>query len=282
MLHIGQYQTLTIMREKDHGYYLACDEGQEVLMPRKYAAEDAQIGDEVRVFVYCDYTDTEIATTETPLLTVGQFACLEVADVNEVGAFCDWGITKQLIIPFSNQLRKLKVGDKPVVHMYLDRKTDRLVGSTRIRKYVFHNAGPEIEVGQEVKLLTYAKTKLGYKVIINQKYAGLIYSTEINYDLKLGQKTKGYIKMIRDDGKIDITLFRIGENKFEESANSILTLLHSNEGFLPFSDKSDPDVIRRQFGISKKQFKKILGNLYRQRKVIIKSDGIYLAETAEN
>lgn len=278
MIRIGEYQTLKIARQMPQGFYLVCDDGKEVLMPRKYTTIDMKIGDMVKVFVYSDSKDLDVATTETPMFTVGQYATLMVADVNEVGAFCDWGVNKQLIIPFSNQYSKLKEGEKTVVYLYVDTKTDRLVGTTKIQKHVFHFAGPELEAGQEVELLIYAWTKLGYKVIINQKYGGLIYGTEINYKLEIGSKTKGYIKEIREDRKIDVTLFKKSENQFEESSSNIISLLNSNEGFLPFSDKSPPDVIRRQFGISKKQFKKIIGNLYRQKQIELKDGGIYLTK----
>ena len=276
MIRIGEYQTLTINREKQQGFYLQDNEGNEVLMPRPYITNSMNINDEVEVFVYCDSEDMDIATTEKPLLTIGQFGYLHVNDVNEIGAFCDWGVSKELLIPFRNQAYRLRPDQNCVVYLYLDEFTERLVGSTKLRGFLKQVADENVEMGQEVELLVSAETDLGFSVIINQTYAGLVYDNEVSNPLNIGQQIKGYIKPIREDGKIDVSLFPIGHQSIEPNAQKIMDKLKNNNGFLPFTDKSDPNQIRDEFGISKKLFKKSLGALYKQKMVLLKEDGIHL------
>lgn len=277
MLKIGSFQSLIIVREMPQGYYLEDEEGTEVLFPQKYITDEMSIGDSIEVFVYCDTDDVEVATTEQPVFTVGQYAALEVMDQSDIGAFCDWGVIKQLFVPFSLQARKMDIGETHVVHMYLDEVTDRLVGTTKLDGYLTKFADEELKVGQEVDILVYNETEIGYKVVVNQKYAGLIYKNEAPERLLSGQALKGYIKPIREDKKIDISLDPIGVVNIEPNAKKIYDKLISSEGFLPFTDKSDPDKIRAEFGISKKLFKKSLGALYRQKLVLLKENGIYKA-----
>jgi len=277
MLKIGEYQSLTIVREMPQGYYLEDEEGVEVLFPQKYITDEMSIGDAIEVFVYCDTDDVEVATTETPVFTVGQYAALKVMDQSDIGAFCDWGVIKQLFVPYSLQARKMAVGETHVVHMYLDEVTDRLVGTTKLDGYLEKFADEELAQGQEVDLLIYNETDIGYKVVVNQKYAGLIYKNEVKQKLPNGLALKGYIKPLREDKKIDISLDPIGIKNIEPNAKKIYEKLLSSEGFLPFTDKSDPDLIRAEFGISKKLFKKSLGALYRQKMVLLKENGIYKA-----
>ncbi len=257
------------------GYYLMCEDEEEVLLPNAFITEDMELDDKIKVFVYCDSSDREVATTEKPLLTVGNFGYMEFPDVNDTGAFCDLGIQKQLFVPFSNQRYKIKSGDKHVVYMYLDEVTDRLVGTTKLSGYLENEADEDIEMGQEVMLLIYQETDLGYKAIIDQKYDGLIYKNDLLSPLKIGQLSKGYIKPIRPDGKMDLSLTPIGHGSIEPNAEKIYARLVANDGFLPFTDKSDPNEIRKTFGISKKLFKKAIGGLYKQKLVILKPDGIY-------
>ena len=275
MIRLGEYQTLTITREKPQGFYLTDEEGNEVLMPGNYITPSMKIGDQIDVFVYNDSQGLNIATTEKPLLTVGQFACLNTAVVNDVGAFCDWGVSKQLFIPFRNQNLKLRPGQSVVVLMYLDGQSGRLVGTTKLNHYLRQEADEELQMGLEVDLLVYDKSDLGYRVVVNQKYAGLLYQNEIPNRLRLGQNLKGYIKPHREDGKIDVSIFPIGHKSIEPNAQKIMTALEANQGFLPFTDKSNPDDIHRYFGISKKLFKKSLGALYKQKLVVLRDDGIY-------
>lgn len=245
-------------------------------MPKVFITDDMRPGQEIEVFVYINAREVVIATTEKPLITAGQYGYLFVNDVNNIGAFCDWGVSKDLFIPFSNMEKKMSAKRKYMVYMYLDKVSDRLVGSTKLNKYLVKEADGHLTKGQEVDLLVYCETDLGYKVIINQKYLGLIYQSEVHQTLKPGQKLKGYIKPLREDKKIDVSLTPIGHRGIEPNALKILEMLEKNDGFLPFTDKSDPEMIRAKFGISKKLFKKSLGSLYKNRRVVLKKDGIYL------
>ena len=280
MIRIGEYQTLTIIREMPQGYYLENENEDEVLLPRKYVTEDMELDDEIKGFVYCDSSGREVATTEKPLFTVNQFAKLRVTNVNEVGAFADWGVNKELFIPFGNQAKKMEVDKSYVVYMYLDEVSERLVGTSRLRSYL-QKADEELTMGQPVKCLVYASTPLGYKVIVDQKYDGLIYKNEVTETLAIGDLKKGYIKPLREDGKIDISLNPVGHHHIEPNAQLILQKLLAQGGELPFTDKSDPEAIRKTFGISKKMFKKAIGNLYKQKLITIEPDKIKRTETGE-
>ena len=251
MIRIGEYQTLEIDRDLPQGFYLVDHEDDDVLMPRAYITEDMAIGDEIVVFVYCDSYGREIATTERPMLTVGEFAFLKVNSVNNVGAFCDWGTSKELLVPHSNQATKLCEKESYVIYMYLDEQSERLVGSTKLNKYLKNSADENIKMGQEVNLLVAKETNLGYKVIINQTYGGLIYKNESNEKLKPGQLLIGYIKPLRPDGKIDISLYQIGYESVADNENLIMARIAESNGFLPLTDKSDPALIKKEFGISK-------------------------------
>jgi len=252
MIKIGEYQTLTVSREMPQGLYLDDGEANEVLLPQKYITPEMQIDAEVRVFVYCDTEDRIVATTETPVFTVGEFALLVVNDSNHVGAFCAWGVNKDLFIPYSNQVSSMRVGQHYVVYMYLDDKSERLVGTTRLNKILEQFAGEDIEMGQEVDLLVYNETDLGYSVIVDRKYSGLVYKNEIPRPLRYGQTLKGYVKPLRPDRKIDISLTPIGHQSIEPNADKIFTRLKDAGGFLPFHDKSDADAIRMTFGLSRR------------------------------
>ncbi|MEM6348422.1 MAG: S1-like domain-containing RNA-binding protein [Bacteroidota bacterium] len=276
MISIGEYQSLRIERDMPQGYYLSDDEGNEVLLPRNFVTPEMQIGDALAVFVYNDSEDRPVATTETPIFSVHEFAYLEVVDTNEIGAFCDWGLAKALFVPFRNQVRRLEKGEQHVIYMYLDKLTKRLVGTTKIDKYLIKETEEEFEMGEEVDLLVYAKTELGYNVIVDKRYKGLIYNNEIHQPIQVGQQLTGYIKPLRGDGKLDISLDQIGHQSIEPNAQYLLDELKAENGFLSFTDKSEPSLIRERFGISKKLFKKALGTLYRQQLVLLKEDGIYL------
>ena len=276
MIEIGEYQKLTIISKLSRGNFLRDEEGEIVLMPKQYCTADMNIDDEVDVIVYRDRSETVIATTEKPLLTVDGFGYLQVRNAGKSGVFCDWGVSKDLFVPFVNQAYELEVDQKCVVHMFVDTVSDRLVGSTKLNKYLQFLIDDELKTGQEVELLVAEKSDLGYNVIIDQRFGGLIYDNEIHQSIDIGQQLKGYIKPIREDGRIDVSLYPIGHKSIEPNAALIMEKLKDNNGHLPFHDKSDPDDIRQYFGISKKLFKKSLGNLYRQRLVELKDDGIHL------
>ena len=276
MIKIGEYQTLTICRRMPQGFYLIDEEENEVLFPQKYITEDMEIDDEIEVFVYCDTNDVEVATTESPYLIVDEFACLKVTDVNEVGAFCKWGVQKDLFIPYRNQHTRLHAGKYYVVYMFLDEVTDRLVGSTKVYTFLDKFADDDIEKGDEVDLMVYDESDIGYNVIINSRYSGLVYHSDSPDELDIGEKLIGFIKPIREDGKIDVSLFPLGYKNIEPNAAMILEKLEENSGVLPYSDKSDPEAIKREFGISKKLFKKSIGALYKDKKIRIERTGIYL------
>lgn len=278
MINIGEYQLLTIKREMPQGLYLEDQEGNEVLMPRRYVTEDMLLEDMIEVFVYCDSEDRDIATTEEPYLIAGQFAFLEVTDVNKVGAFCNWGVSKELFIPFGNQVYELERGDHAVVHMFADAASDRLVGTTKINKYLQYEADEFIEQGQEVDVLVFNETDLGYNVVINQRYGGLIYKNEVPKPIRIGTNLKGYIKPLRDDNKIDVSIYPVGHKSIEPNAQMILQKIESNKGFMAYNDKSSSEDIMAEFGISKKLFKKSIGTLYKQKLILIQEDGLHLVE----
>jgi len=278
MIRIGEYQTLVVRREMPQGLYLDDNEANEVLLPQKYITPEMKIDSEVQVFVYCDTHDRIVATTEEPVFTVGEYALLIVNDSNHIGAFCAWGVNKDLFVPYSNQVVKMQPGRHYVVYMYLDEISERLVGTTKINKILKHIADDNLTMGKEVSLMVYNETELGYNVIIDQTYAGLIYKSEIPRPLRYGQTLQGYVKPIRSDGKIDISLTPVGHQSIEPNAQKLFDRLVSAGGFLPFHDKSDPDAIRMTFGISKKLFKKALGTLYKRKLIRMESDGIYKLE----
>jgi predicted RNA-binding protein (virulence factor B family) len=267
MIKIGEIQELRVIDKNPDFLILEGDIQLE--------EGEAEVGDKVSVFVYNDGDDLA-ATTKKPLIELNGFETLTVSEINMVGAFCDIGIDKDLFIPFRNQSKDMVPNRSYVIHMYLDEASNRLVGSAKIKRFLISEAGEDISFGQEVDLIVYGETKLGYVVIINQKYEGLIYESDVHQILRHGQKLKGYIKPIREDGKIDVSLTPLGHQSIEPNSIKILSMLEEAEGFLPFNDKSDPIEIRKKFGLSKKLFKKAIGGLYKLRKIEIKDDGIRL------
>ncbi|MBT8233548.1 MAG: GntR family transcriptional regulator [Saprospiraceae bacterium] len=276
MIALGKTQQLKIHREMPQGFYLIEEGGdEEVLLPQRFISDDMEIGDLIDVFVYCDSNDRDMASTEIPLLEVDEFAYLKVTNVNEIGAFCDWGTSKELLIPFRNQSRPLKEGYYYIVHMFLDEVSDRLVGSTKLKNFLEHESDGSLEMGQEVDLLVYGSIDIGYKVIINNTFAGLVYKNESHINLQIGQRTKGYLKPIREDGKIDVSLTPIGHKSIEGNEQVVMDKLVAAGGMLPFSDKSDPEKIRKYFGFSKKLFKKVIGGLYKKKLIKIEKESIH-------
>jgi len=275
MAELGKIQKLEIVKKVDFGLYLDGGEQGEILMPKRYASPDMEIGDVIDVIVYLDGEERYLATTEQPLATVGKFACLKVNSVENAGAFLDWGVSKELLVPFSEQKVKMEVGRSYVVYVYLDTLTDRIVASMKLEKH-FSKEKPTYQVNDEVELLIWTPTDLGYKVIVDNTFQGIVYKNEIFKKLISGEKIKGYIKKVREDDKLDITIHKQGHTKIDKSADKILQLLNKTGGTLPYNDKTDPEVIYSIFGMSKKTFKQSIGNLFKQRVIVIEDNGISL------
>lgn len=275
MIKIGEYNTLTILRETEPGLYLGDNEENVVLLPHRYKPESFEIGDALEVFVYLDYEERPVATNLTPYVHLNDFGYLHCSDVNQFGAFMDWGLQKQLFVPFKEQARPMKVGNWYIVYLYMDEQTERLVGSSKTNKYV-DNEHIALEKYQEVALLVTHITELGANVIIEGKHSGLIHNDDIFEDIRTGDRIKGYVKKVRADKKVDVVLQAPGYRSIEPNANFILDELKAAGGFLPLHDKSDPDTIKNEMGMSKKSFKKAIGTLYREKQIVIKPDGIAL------
>ncbi|WP_031525513.1 CvfB family protein [Dyadobacter crusticola] len=275
MLFIGKYNQLTIERVTSVGMFLSDVEGEEVLLPNQYLTDEMQVGDTIRVFVYLDSEDRPVATTQTPKIIRNEFAYLEVKDVSEYGAFMDWGLIKDLFVPFREQTKPMEIGEWHVVFLYLDQKSNRLLASTKIDKFL-DNERLTVKEGDEVDLLIFQKTDLGYNAIVNQYHKGLIYGNEVFRDLQIGDSLKGYVKKIREENKLDISLQKSVTEIIEPAGKLIFDLVKKEGGFLNLSDNSSPEEIYKRLQISKKVFKKAIGGLYRQGLIKIADDGIYM------
>lgn len=275
MIKLGEYNTLTILRETDPGLYLGDEEGNVVLLPHKYKPDTYDIREELKVFVYLDHEERPIATTLEPFITLNTFAYLHCGAVTEVGAFMDWGPEKQLFVPFQEQARKMKQGSWYIIYMYLDEKTGRLVGSSKTDQFL-QNDHLTVEPFEEVEILVTHITEKGANVIINGVHKGLIYIEDIFEDIRSGDRLPAFIKNIRPDKKIDVVLQKPGYKSIEPNANYIREELEAAGGFLPLHDKSDPEEIKNMLGMSKKSFKKAIGTLYKDRQIVIREDGIEL------
>lgn len=257
--------------------FLSDVEGEEVLLPNQYITDEMQVGDNIRVFVYLDSEDRPVATTQTPKIIRNEFAFLEVKDVSEYGAFLDWGLIKDLFVPFREQNPPMEVGEWHVVFLYLDQKTSRLLASAKIDKFL-ENERLTVGEGDEVDLLIWQKTDLGYNVVVNQYHKGLVYANEVFRELQIGDAIKGYVKKIREENKLDISLQKTGYEIVEPVAQLILDEVKKSDGFLNLSDSSSPEEIYKRLQISKKVFKKAIGGLYKQGRIRIAGEGIYLAQ----
>ncbi|NKI25887.1 GntR family transcriptional regulator [Arenibacter sp. 6A1] len=277
MIALGKYSNLEILRDTSVGLFLGDEEGNDVLLPNKYVPEEFEIGDFINVFCYLDHEERIVATTLEPFVMVDQFQLLEVAEVNDFGAFMDWGLEKHLLVPFREQRNKMQEGQWYVVHCYLDEKTNRLVASNKLDKFLSNDL-LTVKVLDEVDLVVTRFTDLGWEVIVNNQHKGLVYANEVFKKVAVGDKLKGYIKHIRPDNKIDVALQPIGYQSLEPAANLIYEKLLAHGGKLNLHDKSDPEDIKRQLQMSKKTFKKGIGALYKERKIEIKSDSIHLIE----
>lgn len=275
MLNIGNYNTLKIIKILSFGAYLDGGEGKEILLPTRYVPDGAQVGDEVEVFIYHDNEGRLIATTLHPKAEVGEFAFMQVKSVNTTGAFLDWGLMKDLLVPYKEQKLTMREGKWYLVYVRLDHVTGRVMASARIEKFL-NNIPPKYEFNQEVSLLVADDTEIGYKVIVNNLHWGMVYHNQVFQRLEKGEHLKGYVKEIREDDKLDISLTPLGYQKVDGIAQTILQALQMQNGFLPVHDKSDPEVIYSLFRCSKKAFKQAIGALYRQHRIALEPDGIRL------
>lgn len=275
MLNIGNYNTLKIIKILSFGAYLDGGEGKEILLPTRYVPNGAQVGDEVEVFIYHDNEGRLIATTLHPNAVVGEFAFMQVKSVNTMGAFLDWGLMKDLLVPYKEQKLTMREGKWYLVYVRLDHVTGRIMASARIEKFL-NNIPPKYKFNQEVDLLVADDTEIGYKVIVNNLHWGMVYHNQVFQRLEKGEHLKGYVKEIREDDKLDISLAPLGYQKVDGVAQTILQALQVQNGFLPVHDKSDPEVIYSLFRCSKKAFKQAIGALYRQHRIALEPDGIRL------
>lgn len=276
MVLLGQYNTLSVLRLVDFGLYLDGGEGLEILMPKRYIPEGAKEGDELNVFVYQDSEARLIATNEHPYATVGQFANLRINSVNQTGAFADWGTSKELLIPHREQAVKMEEGRRYIIYIYIDQISGRIVGTSKLDKHL-GNVPPTYENGEEVEALIWRRTPLGYKAIINHQHVGMLYENQIFREVRIGERLRAWVKTIREDDKIDLSLQPIGYRQMIDPAEAaVLKALHQHNGFMPLTDHSTPELITFELQMSKKTFKKAIGSLYKQERIVIRPDGIEL------
>ena len=276
MIKIGKTNNLKVVKKVDFGLYLDGGESGEILLPKRYVDESMEVGEELDVFIYCDSEDRLVATTEKPLIEVGEFGLLKAVEVNRVGAFMEWGLQKDLLVPFREQSQEIRVGGSYVVYAFLDNATKRIVGSTKLNKYV-GNRIPRYSEGDTVDILAVHKTDLGYKVIVDNLFWGMIYNNDLFDPLSPGDRIPAYVKTVREDGKIDVTLRERGGERVFQLANRIMGYLREAGGGMTLSDSSSPDEIKAVFQCSKKDFKKALGYLYKKGKILIADGGVTLS-----
>ncbi|MCK5697454.1 MAG: GntR family transcriptional regulator [Gammaproteobacteria bacterium] len=275
MINIGQIHSLSVIKFLSFGAYLDADELGEVLLPNKFIPEDLSVDDTIDVFLYFDSEDRLIATTQTPKARVGEFAYLKVVESNRVGAFLDWGLDKDLLVPFSEQQYPMQEGDSYLVYLYIDKIDGRIVASAKLDKFVKEESIYDFKPQQSVDLIIANSTELGYKAIINHHCWGVLYKNEVFQRLSFGQSIKGFIKNVRSDGKIDLIL-QNGQISRNKEAEKIVNYLKNKNGFAPVHDKSSPELIKKLFSMSKGAFKKAIGQLYKQKVIRIDKSGIYL------
>lgn len=274
MIKVGEYNELEIVKQLDFGIYLG-KENVEILMPTKWIPKGAKIGDVLNVFIFRDSDDRLIATTVKPFAIANTFAFLEVKQVNNIGAFLDWGMDKDLLVPFREQAVRMEPGKSYVVYVYADEETDRLIGSTKLLKFIERD-DVRVQDGDVVDLLIYSQTELGYNAIVNNLYSGLIYKNEIFENIRIGDQLQGYVKNVREDNKIDLSLQKSGFELVDDVKWRILNLIKTENGFLALNDDSTPEEIKAKLQISKKAFKKAIGALYRERLVTLTDKGVQL------
>lgn len=275
-IELGRFNRLEVVKRVDFGMYLDGGDEGEILLPARYVPEGCEVGDWLNVFLYLDNEERLVATTLTPLVQVGQFACLEVAWINQYGAFLNWGLMKDLFVPFSEQKKKMEVGRKYVIHAHLDEESYRIAASAKVDRYLSKEM-PEYRPGDEVDILIWQKTDLGFKAIIENQFAGLLYDSEIFRTLHTGDTLTAFIKQVREDGKIDLTLQKPGMARVEDFSETLFQYIKENGGRSSLNDKSPAEEIYNTFGVSKKTFKKAVGDLYKKRLIVLGEDGMTLA-----
>jgi predicted RNA-binding protein (virulence factor B family) len=278
-MNIGQYNDLTILRFTAPGAYLGDDEDNDVLLPGKYTTDEMEVGDVISVFLYKDSEDRIVATTEVPLIQLGEFAYLKVIEVNAFGAFLNWGLEKDLMVPFKEQNQLMEEGKYYLVTLQYDFATDRLFASMKINRYL-EECTDESIINVESDILVCDTTELGIKVIVNNRYHGIIYRNDISRQINRGFRDVGFVYNIREDGRLDVRLEKAGFEKFDEAAERILNMLIDKK-IIHLSDKSDPDEIREIVGMSKKTFKQAIGKLYKARRIVIQPNSIELSNESQ-
>ena len=276
-IQLGAFNRLTIAKEVDFGLYLDGGDEGEILLPRRYVPATYKIGDEIDVFLYLDQDERLVATTEQPLAQVGDFAYLECSWVNEYGAFLNWGLMKDLFCPFREQKKRMEIGSSYIVYVTIDEESYRMMASAKVEHYLSKDK-PPYKAGDEVQILVWQKTDLGFKAIIDNAYAGLIYRDQIFKYVHTGDRMKAYVANVRPDGKIDLTLQHTGRQQTLDFSETLLTYLHEHGGTCDLGDKSDAEEIKARFEVSKKVYKKAIGDLYRRRLITISDGGIHLVE----
>jgi uncharacterized protein len=278
-IRLGKRNQLKVAREVDFGVYLYAGEIGDILLPKRYVPQGCKVGDMVDVFLYLDNEERLIATTEHPLVEVNQFAYLEVNWTNQFGAFLNWGLMKDLFCPFREQKMRMQQGRSYIVYCYIDTLTSRIVASAKVEKFLSKNQ-PPYSTGERVNILVQQKTELGFKAIVEGKYSGLIYQNELFRDIHTGDRLEAYVKTVRPDNKLDLVLQNHGRRHVEDFSQQLLQyMLNNEEGFCRFGDKSPAEEIYSEFQISKKTFKKAVGDLYKRHLITIVDDGLHL--TAE-
>jgi len=277
-MKLGKMNQLKVAKLSAAGYLLEDEESKDILLPNYNVVPKLKIGDTIEVFVYKDSNDRLNATTLKPTIELEQFAYLQVKDVNKTGAFMDWGFPKDLLVPYAEQTTTMHEGEWHLVFMLLDKETNRLIGSCKENEFVFFDE-IDVEEGDEVDLLLFNRTELGMNAIVNNLYKGLIFNSDIHKEIRSGDTIKGYVKQVREDGKIDLLLEPLGYKKsIDPTTETILNKLMENDGCLYLTDKSNPNLIKEQLGLSKKAFKRGTGNLYKQKRIIILEDRIQLVK----
>ncbi len=279
-IKLGEINTMTVVKKVDFGYYLDGGDEGEILMPTRYVPEGCKPGDKIDVFIYLDQDERPIATTLTPKAMVGEFAYLEVAWVNQYGAFLDWGLMKDLFCPFREQKMRMVKGNSYIVHVHLDKESYRIMASAKVEHYLSEER-PQYRNGQEVDILIWQKTDLGFKAIVDNKFGGLIYKDQIFKYVHTGDRMKAYIKTVRPDGKIDLMLQPMGQQQTKEFSEALLEYLKNNNGYCNLGDKSDAEEIYERFQVSKKTFKKAVGDLYKRKLITIEPKSIELNKKEE-
>ncbi len=277
MIKIGQINSLEVIKKADFGVFLDGDDYGSVLLPNKHVPEGTELGDHIEVFLYFDSESQLAATIDKPIAQVGEWGLMKIEGINQTGAFVNWGIKeKDLLIPFSEQRARFTAGQNILVYVYTDKASGRIVGTTKFNKWL-DKTPSNYEVNEEVDLIIAERSQLGYKAIVNGKHWGMIFPSDVFGKLFIGKKLKGYIKQVREDGKIDLSLQKVGVAKMDDLSSKIIDLLEKKGGFLPLNDKSSPEAIFDAFRTSKGTYKKTIGGLYKQGKIVIEKDGIRLA-----